>query len=303
MKTRLFYTDGKENLFEEEWNKPEITDQEIEVKSIYTGVCRSDIDMYQGTFQLLPKTIQGHESLGVVTKVGRGITDVKEGDFVATRGEPAFADFYNCKFGMYVQVPEANPKYIIEPVACGINIATRIRPDVFDERPILLLGSGFLATIIYNMLHRTFDNEVIVVGAANRAFWSEMPGVTQVGAEYLTGKKFKYIIDISEKPEYLDLNIYEESATIVLAAEKHPNAVTSFGNFLWNAVNVKFPSPRNAYFINAMGLAVQLIKAGDLDTASMWTKAYDRETEIKLAFKEGIERPAGYSRGYIEWKR
>jgi D-arabinose 1-dehydrogenase-like Zn-dependent alcohol dehydrogenase len=71
LKTRLFYTDGNRTLHEQEWDKPEIKDNEIEVKSVFTGVCRSDIDMHMGTFQLLPKHIQGHESVGIVTKVGR----------------------------------------------------------------------------------------------------------------------------------------------------------------------------------------------------------------------------------------
>ena len=66
------------------------------------------------------------------------------GDFVATRGEPAYADYYNCKDGEFVVVPELDPKYILEPVACGINCVV----DDFQDRAntkTLILGSGFLA--------------------------------------------------------------------------------------------------------------------------------------------------------------
>jgi len=302
--TRLFYTTGKQDIIEEEWDKPEPGIREIEVKSIFTGVCRSDIDMYCGSFQMLPKTIQGHESLGIVTKVGKMVTKltgVKEGDYVATRGEPAFADYYNCPVTAFVKVPEANPKYIIEPVACGLNIARSLGEPI-PGKDILILGSGFLATVVYTMLSRYFDNPIIVVGNANSEFWAKQSNVIQSQIDDIKNKKFSYVIDLSDKPEYLDLNLYEERATIVLAAEKHPASVTTFSQFLWNAVDVKFPSPRNITFYDSMFLAENLIKHGDLDTSSLWTKEYNRETEVKLAFSEGLARSSGYSRGYIKWK-
>ena len=34
----------------------------------------------------------------------------------------AYADYYNAKEGEFVVVPEAHQRYIIEPVACGINL-------------------------------------------------------------------------------------------------------------------------------------------------------------------------------------
>ena len=86
-----------------------------------TGVCRSDIDMMMGNFGPLPLGMQGHEGLGQVTRVGSLVTDVKEGDYVATRGEPAYADYYNVRSDEFVVVPELDSKYILEPVACGIN--------------------------------------------------------------------------------------------------------------------------------------------------------------------------------------
>lgn len=301
MKTRLFYTTGKQDIIEEEWDKPEPNYNEIEVKSVFTGVCRSDIDMYMGTFQTLPKYIQGHESLGIVTKVGKEVHSVREGDYVATRGEPAFADYYNCRNTEFVKVPELSPKYIIEPVACGINIAMSISPESQDS--VLLLGSGFLATIVHSYLSNTQKAQFVIIGNANKDYWTKQTNVTMETAESVRNTKFKYIIDLSDKPEYLNLNVYAECATIVLAAEKHPKAQTSFAEFLWNAVDVKFPSPRNTRFYQAMKDAVFLVEYSGLETESLWTKSYDRDTEVKLAFKEGLARPAGYSRGYITWQK
>lgn len=301
MQTRLFYTTGKQDIIECLWDKPEISDNEIEVKSFITGVCRSDIDMYAGTFQLLPKNIQGHESIGIVTKVGKSIKDVREGDYVATRGEPAFADYYNCKAKMYVKIPALEPKYIIEPVACGVNIAESI--GILDEdQNILILGSGFLSTIVYSTIDSKHRNPITVVGNANRDFWTDSNARVET-LENLKGQKFDYIVDLSDKPEYLDLNLHKEGATIIIGAEKHPAATTTFGNFLWSAVTLKFPSPRNTMFYSCMQYSLAMINRNIINVDNLWTKGYDRETEVKKAFEEGFNRPKGYSRGYIEWQK
>ena len=90
------------------------------VKSKMTGVCRSDIEMMYGNF-VLGLEMQGHEGLGEVLEVA-DVKDVEVGDYVATRGEPAYADEYNANDGTFVKVPRLDPKYIIEPVACGLNV-------------------------------------------------------------------------------------------------------------------------------------------------------------------------------------
>jgi NADPH:quinone reductase-like Zn-dependent oxidoreductase len=136
LKVRLLRTYGDGKFVEEEWTKPEPTDDEIEVKAVMTGVCRSDIDMMMGKFPMLPAHMSGHEGLGIVTKVGNQIINVKEGDYVATRGEPAYADYYNVRVREFVVVPSDEPKYILEPVACGINIikqnSTLIKSKAYD---------------------------------------------------------------------------------------------------------------------------------------------------------------------------
>ena len=141
-----------------------------------TGVCRSDIDMMNGDFGPLPLEMQGHEGLGIVTKVGEGITDFAVGDYVATRGEPAYADYYNAADDDCIKVPELSPKYILEPVACALNCIEQTDSKVgrIGGR-ILILGSGFLAWVIYNALITNPNNlsmEIDVVGNSNRDLWA-----------------------------------------------------------------------------------------------------------------------------------
>lgn len=298
MRTRLFYTTGNRDIIEEEWDKPEPLDGEVEIKAVYTGICRSDVDMYNGQFTALPKYIQGHEGLGIVTRVGKDIKDIREGDFVATRGEPAFADFYNSPRHMIVKIPELSPKYIIEPVACGVNIAHALKFDSKDE--ILILGTGFLSTVVVELLGKKTD-QITVVGRANEDHWKTRRINHLKDIRELGNKKFKSIIDLSDKPEYTNLPIYSERANVVIAAEKHPFTKTTFAQFLWNSVNVSFPSPRNDLFHQHMKTAVDMVMENSLDFGTFWTKKYSRDTEVKQAFEEALDRPQNYSRGYVAW--
>ena len=64
MLVKHLYTDGKGEFVEVNWDKPDNTADEIEVKAVMTGVCRSDIDMMTGGFGPLPIEMHGHEGLG-----------------------------------------------------------------------------------------------------------------------------------------------------------------------------------------------------------------------------------------------
>ena len=101
---KVLATTGKGSFTEEEYVLPDLTPTEITVKAVMTGVCRSDIDMMSGDFGPLPLHMQGHEGLGRVVGIGSEVSDVKVGDLVATRGEPAYADYYNVRAREYVKV-------------------------------------------------------------------------------------------------------------------------------------------------------------------------------------------------------
>ena len=301
MLVKLLHTDGKGKFLERTWTKPAMKSDEIEVKATMTGVCRSDIDMMHGNFGPLPLHMQGHEGLGQVTKVGKDVMGgVKVGDYVATRGEPAYADYYNVRDTEFVVVPENDPKYIVEPVACGINIVMTILNELVARRKskILIIGSGFLSTVVYAKLKALkLDNFVDVLGSSNRKFWED---------RLITEPRGKYdvVIDLKSGSTLLFEFSYllEDNPIIVMAAEKK-GITTTFGNFLWKNATMVFPSPRNPNFHFCMQDAVNMIKTGMLNVGTFWTKAYDRETEWQQAFEDGTNRPEGYSRGYIKWNK
>ena len=296
--TRCLQTTGQGFFEEVEYDKPQPNSDQIEVRAVITGVCRSDIDMMNGEFGPLPLSMQGHEGLGIVTKVGALVTGVKEGDYVATRGEPAYADYYNVRNNEFVRVPEADPKYILEPVACGINLINQAKEEIDKRQGInskmLILGSGFLAWVAYHTMRLNgFIYQVDVLGSNNLELW---------GDRLLLGTSDSYdiVIDVSGKYE-LDADINLNNNALIIDAVGKPINKAEAESLLWKACTTFRPSPRNPEFIDCMHFAKHWIENGYLEVDSFWSRCYNRNTEWQQAFADGVDRPNGYSRGYIKW--
>jgi len=297
MRTRLLATEGKGEFVETLWEKPNITDDEISVKAVLTGVCRSDIDMMQGNFGPLPLHMQGHEGLAQVIEVGKNITNVKPGDFVATRGEPAYADFYNVRKDEYVPIESADPKYILEPVACGVNLIEQDFYAIKDRsgpgKRLLILGSGFLAWVAYHTIKfHELEFEITVKGKSNKDMWNDLLSDDYEGT-------FDVIIDLNSGDDVFSKNIVNSNALVIFGTQK--TVTTDFGNLLWKACTIVFPSPRDSKFIECMYAAEFYVRKNYINVDKFWTNCYNRNTEWQKAFQDGINRPVGYSRGYIKW--
>ena len=293
----ILYTEGKGKFEEGKINIPDIESQQIRVKSKMTGVCRSDIEMMHGNFGPLPLEMQGHEGLGEVLEVGADVKDVEVGDYVATRGEPAYADEYNANDGTFVKVPVLI-KYIIEPVACGLNVVMQ-EEDQFEKRNVkgarlAIIGSGFLAWVVYQYLNAHYFFEVDVLGKSNKELWGDK-------LKDSLDNTYDIVIDLNTRDEVFTQDLVTEQGLIVLGAEKSNGITTRFEKLLWNAVTVIFPSPRQKNFKRCMEMAVKMIETGALNIDEFWSKGYDRLTEWEDAFEESNNRKTGFNRGYIEW--
>lgn len=290
---RLLMTLGNGTFYETSYIIPEMASTEIRVKNIMTGVCRSDVDMMVGEFGPLPDNMQGHEGLGEVIEVGKMVYDVQIGDIVATRGEPAYADFYNVRAREYIKVPEAHPRYILEPVACGINAVNQFYYCLKrkDGGRLLLNGSGFLASVAYRTLKiNNFNFDITVLGYHNQELFGRDLKSTYEG-------EYDVIIDLKGDDLYPIANNGILVNCVAKAASKKQEE-----DLLWRSVMTVRPSPRSPTFHNSMEYAAKWIDEGSLDVDKFWTRAYNRDTEWQQAFADSLNRPENYSRGYIVWQ-
>ena len=300
----ILYTLGNGVFEEAKYSPGKLDAQDIHVRAVMTGVCRSDIAMMNGDFGPLPIHMQGHEGLAQVMAVGSGVSGVQPGDYVATRGEPAYADEYHVKPEQWVVVPAADPKWILEPVACGVNCVLQARHAIALQTTTTplpracIIGSGFLAKIVlqtFRILHP--DISVDVIGKSNEEWFGDN------GAPLLIDFDGTYdiIIDLKEDDRVFNTDCINENAIIIMATEKPEGIDTTLANMLWKAVTMIFPSPRAPTFYEAMVLSKTWIADGSLTVDNFWDRSYNRTTEWQQAFEDANNRIGNYGRGYIQW--
>jgi hypothetical protein len=99
--------------------------------------------------------------------------------------------------------------------------------------------------------------------------------------------------------DVFDQPIVNNEALIVFGNQKQVS--TDFGNLLWKACTIMFPSPRTEGFYKCMQDAATWIENGDINVDRFWSNAYNRTSQWEQAFEESINRKANQSRGYLLW--
>jgi len=87
-----------------------VKDDDIIVKITSTAICGSDLHLIHGMVPNMPHDfIIGHEPMGIVEEVGRGVTKVKKGDRVIVPFTIACGQCWYCKNELESQCDNANP--------------------------------------------------------------------------------------------------------------------------------------------------------------------------------------------------
>ncbi|TFY83943.1 hypothetical protein EWM64_g74 [Hericium alpestre] len=114
-----FVLQGVENVSYEQRPIPQIGDDDVLVEVKKTGICGSDVHYLVhgriGDFVVEKPMVLGHESAGIISKVGNGVKNVKPGDRVALEPGVSCRKCDACKGGRYQLCPNmifaATPPY------------------------------------------------------------------------------------------------------------------------------------------------------------------------------------------------
>ncbi|QRK08354.1 glutathione-independent formaldehyde dehydrogenase [Archangium violaceum] len=94
----------------------EVEDPRIEsptdviVRITSTGICGSDLHMYEGRTAAGPGLVMGHENMGVVEQVGPGVVNIRKGDRVVLPFNISCGSCFNCARGETHSCLVANPE-------------------------------------------------------------------------------------------------------------------------------------------------------------------------------------------------
>jgi len=181
-----------------DFDEPEIGDQDVLISVRACGICGSDIHGYDGsTGRRQPPLVMGHEAAGVVAKVGKGVTDFKEGDrvtfdstvscgkcFYCRRGEinlcdnrmvlgvscdeyrrhGAFAEYVSVPQHICYHLPASIPYHhaaMIEAVSVAVHAAGRAPVSLGDTA--VVVGSGMIGLLAVQAIRLAGCSQVIAV--------------------------------------------------------------------------------------------------------------------------------------------
>lgn len=158
--------------------KPEIQDEHDAIVRVNLGsICTSDLHIKHGSVpRAIPGVTVGHEMVGIVDSVGKGVRTVKPGDRVAVNVETFCGECFFCKHG-YVnnctdpdggwalgcRIDGGQAEYVRIPHADqGLN---RIPSTVTDEQALFvgdILATGYWAARISEISE---EDTVLIIGA------------------------------------------------------------------------------------------------------------------------------------------
>ncbi len=102
---------GKEDMRVQNVPDPKILNQrDAIVKITATAICGSDLHMYDGMIPTMESgDVVGHEFMGEVVEVGRGVHNLQKGDRVVVPFPIACGGCFSCQHGMFSLCENSNP--------------------------------------------------------------------------------------------------------------------------------------------------------------------------------------------------
>ena len=170
---------------------PEPAPGELRIRVMSSGICGTDVHIFQGEYMGSYPIIPGHEFSGIVEQVGSGVTRFKAGDRVAVEPNIACDNCVNCLnnrhnfclnwqavgvtrpggMAQYVCAPEKSAFDIgdlpfeqaafMEPLSCVLHGLERL--DIETAARVAILGAGPIGLLLLQGLRLNGAAEVVAV--------------------------------------------------------------------------------------------------------------------------------------------
>lgn len=242
MKALVF--DGPGDVRLKDHPKPEISDDEVLIRTQFAAVCGTDAHMCDGGFPAKRGIVMGHEASGVVEAVGDRVTHVRPGQSVVTSPIVVCGDCLACRSGRYnvcehrkhlgIEADGVFAEYyklpgssvfpappgltpeegaLVEPAAVGYHAVCRAAPTPSDT--VVILGCGPIGLFILESVVAFGSQKIIMSGHRQR----RLDLAKRLGAHRV----------VRPPEEDLEAAVREETggsgADLVIEAVGHPDTI------------------------------------------------------------------------------
>lgn len=300
-----------------ELGEPAYDEVQIEVKAV--GVCAWDSYLYRGISAPGPIPYRlGHEAVGIITKVGEGVTGYKPGDkvFCASGSNEMMAQAINLKADCIARIPddvEDYSKWVLEPTVCVVNLMHLANIQPGDS--VVLVGAGYMGLLnLQGLMNGSPAGSVTVFETRpERLELAKTYNPTYAFDPYSPEgqahiEKIKaeggadVVIDFAASDSGYELacDLTADTAGKLILGTWHRNQKT-FDGTKWHLtglsiLNLAPGSNRN--FKQMIPLTAKLVQAGIYDPASLVSHTVDYHNAAEL-FELSISKPADFMKGVI----
>lgn len=284
---------------------PEPGPGQVQVEGLACGICAWDLHVYEnGSAWPAPP---GHEGIGRVTKLGSGVTGIKEGDVVAGC-ELGFTELATrSAAGLYVlpDAAAARPEYwLVEPVSCAVTGLDHCRVHAGDR--IAVVGCGFMGLLLVQLLGRYPLDALIAIDLdprrlelARRFGATDALAAADAGVDDLRALDIDCVVDCSGAQAGLELSsrIVKDGGRLNLFGWNHGTG--SFPADLWHMRGLTIVnSAPNSALRDTWPTAIRLLQRGHVDLQPLVSHVVELDAYPRLLV-EAMTSRASYIKGVV----
>jgi threonine dehydrogenase-like Zn-dependent dehydrogenase len=292
---------------------------EVQIEAKACGVCAWDSYLYQCISAPGPAPYMiGHEAVGIVHKIGEGVTNLKPGDnvFCASGSNAMMCQYFNIKSSGVAKIPDDVTdywKWVAEPTVCVVNLLHKTNIEPGDK--VVLVGAGYMGLLTLQGLTRGSQAGEITV-------FEKRPEFLEMTKKY--NPTFCYDPYSVEGKAHIDKIIAQGGADVVIdfaASDSGYELASSMtakseGKFVlgsWHRHKMSFDgtdwhmsgltvlnlSPSsNHNFSEMIPRTAELIKKGVYNPGEFVTHVANYKDASKV-FERSIDKADGYLKGVI----
>jgi len=297
-------------------NIPVPGDEEIVIKLEGTGVCASDVNVWQGRpwFEYPhPPGRPGHESWGTIHSLGSSVSTVRVGDRVCSFSESAYAQYTLSSVNDVVRLPDElyGKPFPGEPLACAINAFKRC--DIHKEDSVAIVGAGFQGLLLTQMAAKAGAHVSVISRRKTALEFAQAMGAQETieldvhdrairhALGITGGAGFDRVIEATGHQWPLDVaaELTRTRGRLIIVGYHQDLRSVNMQQWNWRGIDVinAHERDRRAH-IEALWDAVEAVVEGELDIWPLLTHRFSL-SQLDKALNMAVERPEGFLKAII----